>query len=94
VLDEMREAALVFVLEDRARIDGKAKFRSSLRLPVEADVVAQPVRQRADRNLRIDGDGIVQLRGSDVRRNRRLLRRGNSDGRRERGNQQGQTDAN
>jgi hypothetical protein len=79
----MREAALVFILEDRSRIDGEAEFSSALRLPVEANVVAQPVRQRADRNLRIDRDGIVQFRRSDIRRNRRRLR---ADEYRRRGN--------
>ena len=73
VLDEVRESALVFVLEDRSGIDGEAELRSPLRLPVQADVVAQPVRQRADRNLRVDRNGIVQLGREDAWRNRRRL---------------------
>ena len=47
VLDEVRKAALVFVFEHRARIDDEPKLGAGLRLPVLADVVAEPVRQRA-----------------------------------------------
>ena len=60
MLDEVREAALVFVFEHRARIDDEPKLGARLRLPVLADVVAEPVRQRADRDQRIDRNGLVE----------------------------------
>ena len=60
VLDEVREPALVVVLEHRAGVDHEPELGAALRLLVGADVVAQAVRQRADRDPRIDGNGSRQ----------------------------------
>ena len=94
VLDEVREAALVLFLEHRARVDDQPQLRARLRILVGADVVAEAVRQPSDRDLRIDRDDVLELRGGDIRRDGVLLRRGDGNRRRERGHQQGQTDAN
>ena len=63
VLDEVRQPALVVVFEHRAGLDGEAKLGASLRLPVGAHVVAQAIRQRADGDLRIDRNRLVERRG-------------------------------
>ena len=67
VLDEVREPALIVVFEDRAGVDDEPELGAALRLLVRADVVAQAVRQRADGDPRVDGNG---------RRQRRVLRAG------------------
>ena len=88
VLDEVRETALVLFLEHRARVDDQPQLRARLRDLVGADVVAQAVRQPADRDLRIDGDDVLELRGGDIRRDGVLLGGGGRDRRRQRGQQQ------
>ncbi len=83
VLDEVREAALVVVLEHRAGVDGEAELGAPGRLGVVADVVAQAVRQRADRDPRIDRHRDGQRRRLGRRRHRRRrLARGRSPRRR------------
>ena len=71
VLDEVREAALVVVFEHRAGVDHEPQLGARLRLPVRADVVAQTVRQRADRDQRIDRDGLIERGGANGRGDRR-----------------------
>ena len=48
VLDEMRQPALVIVLEHRAGVDDESKLGAAARLSVRPDEVLQPVRQPAD----------------------------------------------
>ena len=47
VLDEVREAALVVVLEHRARVHREPDLRALLRLLVRQHVVGEPVRERS-----------------------------------------------
>ena len=54
VLDEVREPQLVVVFEHRAGLDDQPQLGAVRRLRVRAHVVAQPVRQRADDDLRVD----------------------------------------
>ena len=89
----MRQAPLVFILEHRTRVDHEAQLRAPLRHAVGAYVVAKPVRQCADGDLRIDRDDVTQLRGQDIRRNGGLLGGGDGHRRRDRGDQEGQTGA-
>ena len=63
VLHEVREPALVVILEHGARVDDEPKLCATLGQPVLADVVAEPVRERADRNLRIDRHRLVEPGG-------------------------------
>ena len=56
VLDEVGEAALIVVLEHGAGVDDEPQLGPPGRLGVAPDVVAQPVRQRADGDPRIDRD--------------------------------------
>jgi hypothetical protein len=58
VLDEVCEPALIFVFEHRTRIHDEPKLGAALGLLVRANVVAQPIRERANRNERIDGDNL------------------------------------
>ena len=86
VLDEVREPPLVVIFEDRTGPDDEPQFGTALRLPVGADVVAQPVRQRADGDQRVDRNELVErdvLRGVGDR----LLGRGHTRGH---GDQRGQ----
>ena len=53
VLEEVREPALVVVLEDRTGVHDEPELGALLGLGVPADVVAEPVRQRADDDVRI-----------------------------------------
>ena len=79
VLDEVREPALVFILEHRAGVDGQPELGTGLGQPVLADVVAEAVRERADRNQRIDRNDLVERGGANRfgdRRRRHLLRAG------------------
>ena len=54
VLDEVREAELVLVLEHRAGVHDEPQLGALFRLVIDADVVADAVRQRADLDLGID----------------------------------------
>ncbi len=63
VLDEVREPALVVVLEHRAGVDDEPQLRALLGPFVRADVVAQAVRELARRDLRIDGNLLSERRG-------------------------------
>ena len=62
VLDEMRQPPLVFVFEHRTCLHHEPKLGARLRQPVLANVVAQAVRQRANRDQRIDRNGLVERR--------------------------------
>ena len=57
MLDEVREPALVVVLEDRAGVDGEPERRALLRLLVRQDVVGEAVRQLAGRSVGSNGSG-------------------------------------
>ena len=48
VLDEVREPTLIVILEHGARVDDESKLSTGLWLSVDADVVAQAIRERAD----------------------------------------------
>ena len=93
MLDKVREAALVFVFKHRARIDDEPKLGAGLRLSVLPDVVAEPVRQPAHRNQRIDWNGLTECGVQNVRGDRRLLRAGEADGRHDRRHEEHQPDA-
>ena len=62
VLDEVRQPALVVVFEHRSGVDHEPELGAVLRLLVGADVVAHAVRERADRDPRVDGNGGRQGR--------------------------------
>jgi hypothetical protein len=83
VLDDVGETTLVVVLEHRAGVDGEAQLGAPLWLGVVPDVIAEPVRQRADGDPRIDRHRRRQRRGLGRRRHRR--QRGLRAGRRSRG---------
>ena len=93
VLDKVREPALVFVFEHRARIDDEPKLGARLRLSVLPDVVAEPVRERAYRNERIDRNGLVERGVPKVAGRSRLLSAGKADDRRHGEHGQQQTEA-
>ena len=67
VLDEMRQPLLVVVLEDRPGPDHEAQLGPAGGLPVRANVVAEAVRQRADRDLRVHRHQLVQGIGGNRR---------------------------
>ena len=67
VLDEVRHAALVFVLEHRTGLDGEPKLGARLGLPVLPDVVAESVGERADRDQRVDRHDLVERGGPNRR---------------------------
>ena len=79
VLDEMRQPPLVFVFEHRACLHHEPKLGARLRQPVLADVIAQAVRQRADRDQRIDRNDQVERRVLEVDGRGRLLSAGKAD---------------
>ena len=60
VFDEMRQPALVVVLEHRAGVDHQPQLGAASRLPVRPHEVLQAVRQPADADLRIDRDDLGQ----------------------------------
>ena len=74
MLDEVREPALIVVFEHGTRVDDEPKFGAGLRLLVRADVVAQTIRERADRDQRIDRNGLAERGLLNARRDGRLLR--------------------
>ena len=79
VLDEVGQAALVFVLEHGPGIDREPKLGAGLRQPVLADVVAEAIGQCADRDQRIHRHDLVERGGADRfgdRRRCHLLRAG------------------
>jgi hypothetical protein len=86
----MREPALVFVFEHGPCLDHEPKLGARLRQPVLADVIAQPVRQRADRNHRIDRNDQVEGRVFEVDGAGRPLSGGKADHRRQRKDRQQQ----
>ena len=92
VLDEVREPALVLILEHGAGIDDEPKLGTGLGLSVLADVIAEPVRERADRNQRIDRNGLAERGRQNVGRDGRLLRAGEASGRHDRRQEQRQSD--
>ena len=53
VLEEVRETALVIVLEHRSGVDDEPQLRAFLRLRVTPDVITNAVRQRADDDARV-----------------------------------------
>ena len=65
VLDEMRQTQLVVVFEHRAGLDDQSKLSAPRRLGVRPDVVAQPVRQRANGDLRVDRHQLRQRIGGN-----------------------------
>ena len=67
VLDEVRQPLLVVVFQHRAGLDDQPQLGPPGRLRVGAHVVAQPVRQRAGRDLRVDRHQLRQLIGADRR---------------------------
>ena len=71
VLGKMRQPALIVVFEDRPRLDDEPKLGAFLGLLVGSHVVAQAIRQRPDRDLGIDRNGLAQ--GDRLRRVRRDL---------------------
>ena len=83
VLDEMREPPLIFVFEYRTRFDDEPKLGPRLRQPVLADVVAQAVRERANRDQRIDWNGLAERRVLKVDGGGRLLGASKTDDRRQ-----------
>ena len=59
MLDHVREAALILVLENRARIDHKSQLGALFGFVIFADVVAHAVRQYADRHGGIERQRAV-----------------------------------
>ncbi len=55
VLDEVRQAALVVVFQDRPGLDDQPEFDFARGLRVRPDVETEAVGQRADEDLWIDG---------------------------------------
>ena len=86
MLDEVSEPALIVVFENGARVDDEPKFGAGLRLLVRADVVAQAIGERADRDQRIDRHGLAERGLLNVHRGGGplRLRAGNPDRHRER----------
>jgi hypothetical protein len=86
MLDEVCEPALIVVFENGARIDDEPKFGAGLRLLVRPDVVAQTIRERADRDERIDRHGLAERGLLNARRGGgpRRLRAGDAHRYRER----------
>ena len=79
VFDEVGDALLVVVFEDRTGFDDEPQFGLVRRLAVAAHVVPQPVRERTDEHFRIDGHGLRQRvigdrRGARLAAGRRCLR--------------------
>ena len=93
VLDEVRHAALVFVLEHGAGLDGEPQLGARLRLPVLPDVVAEAVRERADRDQRVNRDDLVEPGGLDRGWDRRLLGAGQAQGGGNRGDENQEPEA-
>ena len=60
VLDEVRQARLVVVFEDRAGVDDEPELGALLRLLVGPDVVLEAVLEGSDRDLRIGRDGRAE----------------------------------
>ena len=83
VLDEMRQPPLVFVFEHRTRLHHEPKLGPRLRQSILANVVAQAVRQRANRDQRIDRNGLVERRVLKVDGGGWLLGTGKADHRRQ-----------
>ncbi len=63
VLDEMREPALVVVFVDRAGLHHQAELGALLGLLVLAHEDGDPVGERAPRNMGIEGERCVRVRG-------------------------------
>ncbi len=61
VLDEVRQAALVVVFQDRAGLDDQAQFELVFGARIALDVVGQAIGQLADLDLRADRDHGVEL---------------------------------
>jgi hypothetical protein len=83
VLDEMRQPALVFLFEHRPCLHYEPELGARLRKPVLANVIPQAVRQRANRDQRIDRNGLVERRVLEVDGGGRLLGAGKADDRRQ-----------
>src|SRR5712691_1180753 len=58
MLDEMRQAPLVIVLEHRAGVDHESQFGATTGLRVRPNEVLQAVGKPADPDLRVDGDDL------------------------------------
>jgi hypothetical protein len=56
VLDEVGDAELVVVLEDRSGVDHEAELRTLLREGVAADEISEPVRQAAAEHGAVEGE--------------------------------------
>jgi hypothetical protein len=65
VLDEVRHAALVFVLEHGTGFHREPQFRTRTRLAILANVIAKTVGQRADGDERINRDGLIERGGAN-----------------------------
>ena len=79
VLDEMRQPAAVFVFEHRTCLHHEPEAGPRLRRSVLANVVAQAVWQRANRDQRIDRNRLVERRIFKVDGGGRLLGAGKAD---------------
>ena len=73
VLDEVRQPPLVLVFEHGPGLDDQAQFGAVLRLVVGANVIVEAVGERADGDVRIDGDYLIERGGLRVLRQRRVL---------------------
>ena len=76
VLDEMRQAPLVVVLEHRPGVDDQSQLGAPARLPVRPHEILQPVGEPAFADLRIDRDDLGERVGR--RRGGRPLGHGRS----------------
>jgi hypothetical protein len=86
VLEEVRDAALVLLLEHGARVDDEPQLGAVRRLDVPPDVVGEPVVELADPDGRVGRDRIVRGERLGGCRFSGLLRAG----RRREGRQDGQ----
>ena len=62
VLHEVREPALIVLFENRSCVDDEPELGPGLRILVGTHVVPHPVGERADRDPRIDGNGLSEWR--------------------------------
>ena len=74
VLDEMRQALLIVVFENRPRLDDEAELGALFWSVVGAHVVAQAVRESAQRDVRVERHRLGERRRLKRVGRRRLLR--------------------
>jgi hypothetical protein len=75
VLHEVREPALIVILENRSCVDDEPELGPGLRILVGTHVVPHAVGERADRDPRIDGNRLSEGRVEGAGHNGALRRR-------------------